>query len=155
MLLLIANSRYTERLMWRTNKWATARWGGIYVHDYVRLLRVAQDYVISELHVRADDWLAGHTLEQLRLASEGVLVLGIEKQDGSYLGAPRGYTRLDAGDSLILYGQQKSLLDLDNRRAGMEGNVQHVLAVTRQMDLMEVERDSESPDRDEPPAPVD
>ena len=117
LLLLIASSRHIERLMWQANEWALRRWGGIQVHDYIRLLRVAQNYVISELHVHADDWLAGHSLEQLRLASEGVLVLGIEKPDGSYLGAPRGHTRLENGDCLILYGEQQSLVDLDHRRA--------------------------------------
>ena len=103
--------------MWSVNTWALRRFGGIHVHDYTRLLRVAQNYVVSELQVRHGDWLAGHTLEQLRLANEGVLVLGIEKPNGDYLGAPRGHTRLEADDCLILYGQQESLLELDERRA--------------------------------------
>ena len=100
--------------------------------------------MISELQVRPGDWLAGHTLEQLRLSNEGVLVLGIEKANGDYLGTPRGHTRLEADDCLILYGQQESLLDLDERREGMEGNVRHMLAVTRQMDIAGGEMGNES-----------
>lgn len=143
LLFLIANSRYVEEFMWRVNMWALRRWGGIQVHDYTRLLRFAHNYVISELQVHADDWLAGHTLLELRLANEGVLVLGIEKPNGDYLGAPRGHTRLESGDCLILYGRQESLLDLDERRAGIEGNVQHMLAVTRQMEIFEEELKAE------------
>lgn len=144
LLFLIAMSRNVERIMWRVNTWALHRIGKIHVHDYTRLLRVARNYVISELQVRYGDWLAGYTLEQLRLANEGVLVLGIEKPNGDYLGAPRGHTRLEVDDCLILYGQQESLLDLDERHAGMDGNVKHMLAVTRQMDITEEGMKTES-----------
>ncbi len=144
LLLLIASSRYVEQIMWSVTTWALRRLEGVQVHDYTRLLRVAHNYVISELQLREGDWLAGHTLEQLRLANEGVLVLGIEKPNGEYLGAPRGHTRLEPDDCLILYGQQTALLDLDERCAGMEGNVKHMLAVTRQMEVMEEEMKVES-----------
>jgi hypothetical protein len=144
LLFLIASSRQIERLMWTTNTWALKRWGNLQVHDYTSLLRIAHEYVVSELHVQPGDWLADHTLEQLRLASEGVLVLGIEKADGSYQGAPRGHTRLEGGDTLILYGKQSALLELVQRQAGIDGNVQHLMAITRQMDAMEEERKIEA-----------
>lgn len=137
VLLLIASSDYVEKIMWRINTWGLRRFAGIQVHDYTRLLRVGSDYVVSELQLREGDWLTGHTLEQLRLANEGVLVLGIEKLNGDYVGAPRGHTRLEVDDCLILYGTQESLVDLDDRRAGIEGNVKHVLAVTQQMEVAE------------------
>ncbi len=139
LLLLIASSHYVEQVMWRINTWALRRFGGIQVHDYTRLLRVGKNYVVSELQLRQGDWLAGHTLEQLKLANEGVLVLGIEKLNGDYVGTPRGRTRLEVDDCLIVYGTQESLLDLDERRAGMEGNVKHMLAVTQHMDIAEQE----------------
>lgn len=66
-------------------------------------------------------------------------MLGIEKPNGDYLAAPRGHVRLVPDDCLILYGQQSDLVDLGERRAGMEGNVQHMLAVTRQLDIREQE----------------
>ncbi len=142
-MLALVNTRYMEKLMWNVNTWGLRRFGKIHVHDYTRLLRVSRNYVISELQVRDGDWLAGHTLEQLRLANEGVLVLGIEKPNGEYVGALRGQTCLEAEDCLILYGQQESILELDDRQEGIEGNVQHLMAVTRQMDLNEEELSSE------------
>ncbi len=141
LLLLIASSRYVERIMWRVTKWGLRRFGGIQVHDYTRLLRVGRDFVVSELQLHEGDWLAGHTLEQLRLANEGVIVLGIEKPNGDYVGAPRGLTRLEVDDCLIVYGTQESLLDLDERRAGMEGNVKHVMAVTQKMEEEQQQRE--------------
>ena len=144
LVLLIASSKHVEQIMWSVNTWALRRFGQIQVHDYTRLLRVGRNYVISELHVRRGEWLAGQTLAELCLNHEGVLVLGIEKPNGDYLGAPRGHTHLDVDDCLILYGQQESLLDLAERQAGMEGNIKHMLAVTQQMDVAEEEMRIES-----------
>ena len=148
LLLIIANSRYLERFMWEVTKWALRQFGRVQIHDYTRLLRVGKDYVVSELQVHQGDWLVGHTLEELRLSSEGVLVLGIEKPNDEYVGTPRGHTRLAVGDCLILYGQHESLLDLDERREGIEGNIRHLLAVTQQLDIREanIKQQSESQD---------
>lgn len=136
---LIARSRHVERLMWLIDTWALKRWWRIDVHDYTRLLRLARDFVVLEMQVHEDDWLAGRSLAELQLANEGVLVLGIERSDGSYQGAPRGRSRVEAGDCLILYGLQETLLDLDERRADLVGNMHHVMAVTRQMEMLEKE----------------
>lgn len=134
LLMLVANSPRIEKLMWTINSWALSRFGMIHLHDYTRLLRVGHDYVISELLVRQGEWLAGQTLAQLSLNHEGILVLGIEKPNGEYLGAPRGATRIEEGDSLVFYGRQDALLELAERQAGMQGNIEHMLAVTRQME---------------------
>jgi hypothetical protein len=136
---LMARSRHVERLMWFIDTWALKRWWHIDVHDYTRLLRLAHNYVVLEMQVNEDDWLAGQTLFELQLASEGILVLGIERSDGTYQGAPRGKSKVESGDCLILYGQQETLIDLDNRRADMIGNLHHVMAVTRQLDVLEDE----------------
>lgn len=67
-------------------------------------------------------------------------VAGIERADGDYLRAPRGTTRIEPGDQLILYGRQEALVDLGAREPGMVGNMHHVIAVTRQLDVLEDER---------------
>jgi uncharacterized protein with PhoU and TrkA domain len=69
--------------------------------------------------VESGDWLAGRSLAELALPKEGVLVLGVERAaTGKYLGAPTGDTVVAAGDTLILYGQQDTLTELDQREAG-------------------------------------
>jgi hypothetical protein len=141
LLVLLASSRYVDLLLWRFNTWALRRWASIDIRDYTKLLRFRHNYVVCELQVHEDDWLAGRTLLELQLASEGVLVLGIERHDGTYFGAPRGTSRVEQGDTLILYGRQETLLDLDERRAGIVGNLHHVMAVTRQLDVIQKEEE--------------
>lgn len=51
------------------------------------------------------DWLANKTLNQLRLNEEGVLVLGINKANGKFIGAPRGETKILKDDTVTLYGR--------------------------------------------------
>lgn len=139
VLWFLASSKHVETLMWRINSWALSRWTQIDVRDYTGLLRVAHDYTVSELQVHEGDWLCGHTLAELKLASEGVLVLGIDRANGSYVGAPRGQTRVADSDRLILYGRQATLQDIHSRQAGLEGNLHHVIAVTQQIDITEAE----------------
>ncbi len=140
LLWLVASSEYLERVMWQITSVALRRFAHLQLHDYTRLLRISSDYVVSELEIRDDDWLAGRTLEETQLAREGVLVLGIEQPDGTYLGAPHAETKIMPGDCLIVYGKQAALLDLDTRRADIEGNMHHVMAVTRQLDVLEEEQ---------------
>lgn len=150
VLWILASSRHIETLMWRINSWALSRWTQIQVHDYTRLLRVTHDYTVSELQVHGGDWLSGHSLGELQLASEGVLVLGIERANGGYVGAPRGRTSVSAGDRLILYGRQGTLQDLHLRQKGMEGNLNHVISVTKQIDIAETEEEPPADTRNAP-----
>lgn len=143
VLWIVASSDFVERVMRTFHVWALKRWTHLDVRDYTGLLRVTRDYTVSELRVRYGDWLEGQSLAELQLPREGVIVLGIERDAGSYVGTPRGETTVAAGDSLILYGRQDSLLDLDTRQAGMLGNMHHVMAVTRQIDVEEQQEDIE------------
>lgn len=52
------------------------------------------------------------------LAAEDVLVLEIERADGSYLGAPGADAEIEPGDTLVVYGRQHRLEELAGREAG-------------------------------------
>jgi hypothetical protein len=136
-LWIVAESRAVRSVMWKANAWALTHWTSLEVHDYTRLLHLAGDYAVSEMRVQATDWVAKRALGDLLLAHEGILVLGIESHAGGYIGTPNGKTRIHAGDRLVLYGRQEMLLRLDERRAGFEGNVDHMIAVTKQQDIDE------------------
>jgi uncharacterized protein with PhoU and TrkA domain len=82
--------------------------------------------------VNRSDWLAGRTLGDLGLRDEGVVVLGLTRRDGRYLGAPTGATEVREGDVLIVYGRAENLRDLDERLSGPAGDRRHRIATARQ-----------------------
>ncbi len=89
-----------------------------------------------ELHVEEDEWLVGKTLRDCNLRDEGMLVLGIRRDDGSYVGTPRGDTEVYAGDTLIVYGRAEAMKELGQRQAGGAGDVAHERAVDEQASHM-------------------
>lgn len=97
--------------------------------DYARLLKLHGPYAVTEMTVGEGDWLASRSLMELGLLDEGIVVLGVQREDGSYLGAPRGDTPIEPGDTLTLYGSGPRLAELDRRPAGPEGDEAHAQAV--------------------------
>lgn len=139
VLFLLSHSRFVGEILWRISTWYLKRWTRIDLHDYTRLPRLSHDYIVSEVRVHENDWLSEKRLAECQLASEGVLVLGIERADGKYIGAPRGVSRIQTGDTLILYSSQEQMLNLVDRRDDMTGNLQHVMAVTKQLNILDEE----------------
>jgi hypothetical protein len=116
------------------------RFTSLDVRDYAALLHISSEYAVKEMVARPDGWLAGRTLGELGLREEGVVVLGIVRGDGSYLGAPGKETSVCPGDTLILYGRASSFEDLTTRIAGAAGDEAHARAVDRQRRLASEER---------------
>lgn len=74
-------------------------------------------------------WLAERSLEQLALRKEGVILLGVSRADGTYVGIPSGATVIESGDTLILYTRAGAIAALDRRRRGSAGDAAHADAV--------------------------
>jgi K+/H+ antiporter YhaU regulatory subunit KhtT len=125
LLLLAARSRAIDRMLSRVISAALRRFTQLEVRDYVQLLDLASDYAVAELGVEADSWVAEHRLADLHLPDEGVLVLGIRRADGSFVGAPRGHSRIHEHDTLVVYGFAHVLEDLGTRKVGIEGDRAH------------------------------
>lgn len=137
VLWLVARSAWVDRHLSRWIDDLLRRHTSLDVRDYASLLQLEAGYRLAELEVQpkgwlAERWLAERSLAELALRDEGVLVLGIRRTDGEYLGAPRGDTLLHAGDALFVYGREDSLSAVDERRRGFLGDVEHERAVSEQ-----------------------
>lgn len=135
VLWLLSLSELLERALNRFIRWALNRWTEIDARDYARLLDLSGDYAIREMAINQSDWLIGKTLSESRLQDEGILVLGIRRADGRYIGAPVTETVFKPGDLLILYGDQDSFRALDHRQKGSGGDRAHEDAVRRQREI--------------------
>ncbi len=129
IILLAARSRTVDRFLSHLISSALRRFTDLEVRDYVQLLDLATNYAVVELGVDANSWVAEHRLADLRLPDEGVLVLGIRRTDGTFVGAPRGHTHLHEHDTLILYGYADVLDELRKRKVGVEGDRAHTLHI--------------------------
>jgi hypothetical protein len=131
-LWFIASSRWIDEKLSNLIEWTLNNWTRLQVRDYAKLLHLSGQYSIIELLVCEGDWMANKKLGQLLLAKEGILVLGIQKQDGSYIGTPRGDSLVKIGDTLIVYGRAKTLERLDKRSADLQGFLDHQDAIHEQ-----------------------
>lgn len=93
-----------RRLVDRTIRVSLERAGMLRALDYEMLLRVRSGFAVSEFDVEPKSPLAGKTLGELKLRSVGVIVLGIVRPDGTYVGGPHGDSMIEAGDVLVVYG---------------------------------------------------
>jgi Trk K+ transport system NAD-binding subunit len=132
ILWIIFTSEWIGRRLSRLISLALRRWTKLDVRDYASLLHLSGRYTVTETQVQPKDWVADKVLGELDLAGEGVLVLGIQRADGTYVGAPTGKTRIYEKDTMILYGRQEALVEIDRRRTGNRGDTAHKKAMAKQ-----------------------
>lgn len=125
ILWALANSTWVDRWVTRATLWALKRYTRIDTRDYASLLHIGGDYLVTELAVTPDHWLANKSLADLKLRQEGVILLGIQRHDGTYLGVPTPSTVVRSGDTLVLYSRAGTVADLDARRRGAAGDLAH------------------------------
>ncbi|WP_221930117.1 TrkA C-terminal domain-containing protein [Fodinibius sediminis] len=131
-LLLLVQSKWIDRKLSYLINRALNRYTTLDVRDYYSLLHLSDNYRVSEIKVEQQDWLADKTLNDLQLHDEGILVLGIKRSNGEYIGAPRGETKIYNDDTVTLYGRAALLESLDDRQKGQSGDQKHAEAVLEQ-----------------------
>ncbi len=135
ILWLLSTSQFIDRQLSYLISRMLKRYTNLNVRDYAGLLHLSGDFAISELMVEDQDWIANQSLKRLSLRDEGINVLGIKRKNGHYIGVPSGETEILGGDLLILYGRQSSFEELDERKKGVHGSIQHKMAVEEQKKL--------------------
>lgn len=142
----------------RVDRWLTAwigrllrRFTDVEVRDAESLVALTGEYSVMELAINGGDWVADQTLNDCALRDEGIVILGIKRPDGRYLGAPHGDAIVRSDDVLILYGQGDRIAELDDRPTGADGDLAHEAAIRRHLRTRRAEhRDDESRPGDSP-----
>ncbi len=114
-LLIAFHTKAANRLIERATRAAIRRFTSLDVRDYAALLRVENDFGLIEMQVQAGEWLADRALASLHLTQEGVIVLGVHRAAGHFVGTPTGETVINAGDSVLAYGRIETLQELATR----------------------------------------
>jgi hypothetical protein len=79
-------------------------------------------------------------LGNLKLRDEGLLVLGIERVSGEFIGTPNGDTVLEKNDNVIIYGRDSTLAELSQRHPGINGDVEHLQEVSKTERVRDAEK---------------
>ncbi len=95
--------------------------------------------------------MVARNMRELELASEGVLVRSITRENGVVLGTPAPSTRLQVGDRILCYGLEEDLAHLGVRSVGAAGDHEHELAQRRQRLRLVEERVEDQIAEAEPP----
>jgi hypothetical protein len=130
LLVYLSRSPWVNRRLTALIGRALRRWTDMEGRDSAVLADLGDGYVVSELAIAANDWVTGHTLEELQLPKEGLLVLGINRDQNAYVAHPGPASRLACGDLLVIYGHADAIADLDHR-ASDDGDASHARAVER------------------------
>lgn len=117
-LLALARSRAFHRMLTPIIERLLARYATLELRDYADLLHLRGDYRIVEVDIQEHTWLADRAIGELDLAGEGVLILGVKRSGGDYVGAPPADLRLRPADLLVLYGRKHRLHELATRAPG-------------------------------------
>lgn len=80
--------------------------------DYETVLRSSDGYAVMQVEIEHDHPLVGRTLAGAKLSTEGVLVLGIKRASGEYVGATHSTTEICEGDLLTVYGDEDSIVNV-------------------------------------------
>jgi hypothetical protein len=149
LLYALASSRWLNRRLTNIIGRALKQFTKLEVHDYASLLHIAGEFRVTELQVQPEDWLTDRDLRSAKLRDEGILVLGITRQDGTYLGAPKASTKILPHDTLILYGRASALERLDQRGKGWAGERDHRQAVAEQKEVIRGEEQEDPAKKEE------
>lgn len=138
ILGLLASSRRIDRILSHVIRRVLRRWAdlSLKLYDYETMLNLTNGYGVGEVEVKDQSWVAEKTLGEANLKKEGIIVLGIQRDNGTYIGAPHEDTRICVRDRLVLYGLDDDIANLDARLAGSAGDSHHKQAVRNQAERL-------------------
>jgi K+/H+ antiporter YhaU regulatory subunit KhtT len=143
----LANSKWVDRQLSKIIDKGLKKYGKLQVSDYESLLHLSGEYRISEIPIEGDHWLTDKKLSNAKLRDEGMIVLGITRKDGTFLGTPDGETKIRDGDSLTIYGRADGLKKIEKRSKGASGNQEHKKLTSEQDEKVKEEK-KEDPEKD-------
>lgn len=111
-ILFLSRVGWLQKMLDRIIKSALERSGMVRALDYELLLRIQHGYVVSEIEVLPDTFLAGRSLRESRPRDCGVIILYIRRNDEIIPGLPGPGDLIVPGDVLTVYGKEESIQEM-------------------------------------------
>jgi hypothetical protein len=114
-IVLFTRSQWYNQLLTPILRRLLAQTTPLNIPQYAHLLELQEGYRVAELTVKENGWLTHESLRDLNLFAEGVVILGIHRQDETYISPPDPDVVLSPGDVLIVYGKKHRVPELSMR----------------------------------------
>ena len=135
-LWFLASSKAMEKTLRKIIQKFFRKYTSLGVKNYEDLLRLNGNFVLAEIAVNQNGWLKDKTMSEAKLDKEGVLVLGIHRASGEYIGIPQTDTIFKAGDWITLYGHSGQIEGINRRIAGHKGEASHMKGVRNHEEMI-------------------
>ena len=109
VLYVLANTGFIRRPMDAVMKFSLERAGVVRALDYELLLNIEHGYCVSDFTIASKHPFVGKALYESRPNDQGIVILGITKTDGSFIGTPHKDEVLEQGDMVMVYGSQEAV----------------------------------------------
>lgn len=144
VLWLISRSKWLDKGLSKWMNYLIAKYTDIKVRDYAGILHLSGEYEITEMLVDKNHWMTNKNLRDLNLRQEGLNLIGLEREEGNYIGLPNGDTVIREGDMLIMYGRESALKRLSERKRGLSGAINRQESVSENQRAEEKEAEKET-----------
>ncbi|BCX46363.1 potassium transporter TrkA [Haloferula helveola] len=112
---LLLNVGFVKKPMDSLMRSLLKRLGVVQALDYDVLLRVKQGFSVAEVELIEGHPFIGKALGQSRPGDQGIVILGVYRKDGRFVGAPGRDEVLEEGDLIMVYGSDH---DVGRLRSG-------------------------------------
>jgi TrkA-C domain len=102
--------KIVKRLLEHAIQTSLVKFHQVRAMDYETVLRSSDGYAVMQFEIEPGHPMIGRTLAGVKLSAKGVLVLGIKRSTGEYIGAPHSTSDILEGDVLTVYGQEQAIL---------------------------------------------
>jgi hypothetical protein len=109
VLYILANTGFIRRPMDAVMRYSLERAGVVRAMDYELLLNVQNGYCVSDFRIGSDHPFVGKALYESRPSDQGIVILGVTKSDGSFIGTPNKDEVLEYGDTVMVYGSEEAV----------------------------------------------
>ncbi len=109
LLLFLTTSKWVEKHLAALIDFFLDKYTDLKTCGFYHLLHLYDDHKIVEFLLHSDCQLIGETFKKNLIRKHGVIVLGIKRSDGGYIGFPDDNFKFQANDLLTVYGLQKDL----------------------------------------------
>jgi len=113
LLLFLTKSKFVDRYLTIIIDYFLDRYLDLHIGNYKNLVHLHNNYKIGEFVLSPDSLLIGQTFKDNPLKEKGVVVLGVKRSDGTYIGAPKDNFIFKENDLLTVYAK-KSDIDVIN-----------------------------------------